>query len=131
VAPKLTGWLLSILILATWIFSWWRGTRRFRLWFALLAPAACVLGVVVSLIAAGAQADGGCSSSCSGSAVQRWAASFDAPTPGIVWLETSALRALVVAVALSVLTLVVEYILLVLRDSRAARSQGHRRTPPH
>ena len=129
--PKLIDWLPSILILAIWVFSWWRGTRRFRLWFALLAPMACMLGVVVGLIGAGTQADDACSSSCAGSAVQRWAESFDAPSPSIVWLQTSALLALFVAVALTVLTLVVEYILLVLRDSREARSQGQSRHPPH
>jgi hypothetical protein len=128
--PKLTDWLLSILIVAMWVFSWWRGTRRFRLWFALLAPLVCVLGIVVGLIGAGSQADGSCSSSCAGSAVQRWAENVDSPSTSIIWLETSALLALFVAVALTVLTLIVEYILLVLRDSREARSQGQSRHPP-
>ncbi|MFG1604958.1 hypothetical protein [Actinoplanes sp. NPDC049265] len=116
--PTLTDWLPSILILATWVLSWWRGTRRFRLWFALLAPTACLVGVVAGLLGAGAQAGVGCSSSCPGGAVQRWAASVDAPSPGVAWLEASALRALLVAVVLAVLTLGVEYILLVLRDAR-------------
>jgi hypothetical protein len=120
--PKLTDWLLSILLVAIWVVSWWRGTRRFRLWFALLAPFVCMLGIVVGLIGAGSQADGSCRSSCAGSAVQRWAESFDSPSTSIAWLETSALRGLFVAVALTVLTLIVEYILLVLRDSREERS---------
>lgn len=114
----MTDWLPSILLAAIWLLSWWRGTRRFRLWFALLAPLACVLGIVFGLVEADSQADGSCSSSCAGSAVQRWAESFDSPSRSVAWLEMSALRALFVAVALTGLTLFVEYILLVGRDSR-------------
>jgi len=113
---KLIAWLPSVLLVAVWLLSWWLGTRQFRLWFALLAPLACVLGFVVGLIEAGSQADGSCSSSCAGSAVQRWAGSIDSPSASVAWLETSALRALSVAVAVTVLTLVVEYVLLVRRD---------------
>jgi hypothetical protein len=123
VEPKLTDWTLPVLVMAIWVPSWWCGTRRFRLWFALLAPFACALGIILGLIGAGSQADGSCHSSCAGSAVQRWAESFDSPSPAIAWLQTSSLRALLVAVTLTILTLVVEYILLVLRDSREARAQ--------
>ena len=113
---RLTDWFPSMLLVAIWVFSWWRGTRRIRLWFALLAPFLCVLGLVAGLIGAGSQATGACSSSCAGGAVQRWAESFDSPSTGVAWLETSALLALPVAVALTVLTLVVEYIVLVRRE---------------
>jgi hypothetical protein len=113
---KLTGWLPSVLLVAVWVLSWWRGTRRFRLWFALLAPSFCVLGFLAGLIGAGSQAGGSCSSSCAGGAVQRWTESFDSPSASVAWLETSTLLALPVAIALTVLTLVAEYVLLVLRD---------------
>jgi hypothetical protein len=46
----LTEWILPVLLLTIRVPSWWRGTRRFRLWFALLAPVACVAGVVLALI---------------------------------------------------------------------------------
>jgi hypothetical protein len=126
---KPADWLLSILLVAVWMFSWWRGTRRFRLWFALLAPLVCVLGIVAGLIGAGSQAGASCSPSCAGSAVQRWAESFDSPSTSVAWLETSALLALFVAVALTVLTLVVEYV-LVLRDSGEERSREQSVHPP-
>ncbi|MEV8506746.1 hypothetical protein AB0368_18300 [Actinoplanes sp. NPDC051475] len=116
--PKLIDWILPGLVLAIWMLSWWAGTRRFRLWFALLAPFACTLGLILGLIGAGSQADGSCSSSCAGGAVQRWAADFDSPSASVVWLQASSRLALFVAVVLTVLTLVVEYILLVLRDRR-------------
>ncbi|MEV4705085.1 hypothetical protein [Actinoplanes sp. NPDC049316] len=112
-------WLLPILLPAVWVLSWVWGTRRFRLWFALLAPFVCASGFVLGVVAAGSQADSSCSSpACDGGAVQRWAASFDSPPPAVVWLQTSSLAALFVAVVLTVLTLIVEYVLLVLRDSR-------------
>ena len=118
-----SSWLLSILLVTIWAVAWWRGTRRFRLWFALLAPAFCVLGIVAAVLGALSGSDASCtSSSCPGGAVQRWAASFDAPSAGVLWLEGNALLALGVAVALTVLTLVVEYVLLVLRDSPGERS---------
>ncbi|MFI7596426.1 hypothetical protein [Actinoplanes sp. NPDC049681] len=120
----LTDWILPTVVLAVWGLSWWLGTRRFRLWFAVLAPFASVVGVVLGVLGAGSQADGECSSSCAGGAVQRWAASFDSPSPGVVWLQTSAILALFVAVVLTVLTLIIEYVLLVLRDSGEERSGG-------
>jgi hypothetical protein len=79
VEPTLTDWILSIIVPAIWVPSWWPGTRRFRLWFALLAPFVCALGFILGLIGADSPADGSCSSSCDGSAVQRWAESFDSP----------------------------------------------------
>jgi hypothetical protein len=115
---NLTDWILPVLLLAIWVPSWWRGTRRFRLWFALLAPAGCVAGIVVALIGAGAQASGSCSTTCDGSAVQRWADSYDSPSALTAWLGNSSVLALGVAVVLTLSTLTVEYILLVLRDKR-------------
>jgi hypothetical protein len=118
----LADWILPVLLLAIWVPSWWRGTRRFRLRFALLAPVACVVGIILGLIGANAQSDGSCSSSCDGSAVQRWADSVDSPSGVSAWLGKSSLLAFGVAVALTLITLIVEYILLVRRDSREARS---------
>jgi hypothetical protein len=119
----LADWILPVMLLVVWVASWWRGTRRFRLWFALLAPAGCVAGIILALIGSGSQADGSCSSSCDGSAVQRWADSYDSPSGATAWLGKSSVLALGVALALTVITLIVEYILLVLRDSREARAQ--------
>jgi hypothetical protein len=130
---KLSDWILPVLVLAIWVPSWWLGTRRFRLWFALLAPWACVLGIslglVLELSGVDSQVDT-CTSSCAGGAVQRWAATIDSPPPSIVWLQTSSLLALAVAAVLTVLTLIVEYVLLVLRDSRAARSRRREGVAP-
>jgi hypothetical protein len=61
--------------------------------------------------------------------VQRWADSVDSPAGASAWLGRSSLLALGVALALTVVTLIVEYILLVLRDSREARS--YRESGPH
>jgi hypothetical protein len=113
----MTDWILPILLLAIWVPSWWRGTRRFRLWFALLAPVACGFGFILGVIGAITQADGPCSA-CAGGVVLNWADSVDSPTGVSAWLETSSLPALGVALALTVLTLIVEYVLLVQRDSR-------------
>ena len=52
--------------------------------------------------------------------MQRWADSSG--SPGSAWLGRNAVLALGVALALTVITLVVEYVLLVMRDRRAARS---------
>ena len=120
--PKLSDWPLSVLVVTIWVVAWWRGTRRFRLWFALLAPALCLIGVVAGLLGALSGSDASCTSpSCPGSAVQRWAESMDAPPAGALWLESNALLALGVAVALTVLTLIVEYILLVRREPDGKR----------
>ena len=127
---SLTDWILPILLLVIWVPSWWRCTRRFRLWFSLLAPFACVVGIILGLIGANAQADDPCSSSCAGSAVQRWAPSFDSPPGGVAWLIESSLLALAVAVALTVVTLIVEYILLVRRDPREAPLQRQSERDP-
>lgn len=116
---RLIDWILPVLLVAVWASSWRLGTRRFRLWFAVLAPWVCVAGVILALAGSNAQADGSCPGgaySCDGGAVQRWAASFDSPPASVVWFETSSLLALGVAVALLFLTLIVEYILLVLRQ---------------
>lgn len=112
--------ILPLLLLAVWVASWW-GTRRLRLWFALLAPMACVAGVVLAAIGSVSQASGSCSPSCDGSAVQRWAAGVDSPSAPVAWLGGNSVVALGVAVVLTVITLIAEYVLLVLRDSRQPR----------
>ncbi|BEL05340.1 hypothetical protein Q0Z83_035310 [Actinoplanes sichuanensis] len=118
---NLSDLVLPVLLVVVWVRSWWRGTRRFRLWFALLAPTGCVAGLVLAVIGAFSGAGSSCSgSSCTGSRVQRWAADVDAPSDVLVWWGRNAQLGLAVAVVLTVVTLIVEYILLVRRDSREA-----------
>lgn len=101
-------WILPALLVVVWALSW-RGSRRFRLWFALLAPAGAVAGLVLGVVTAlsGPSEPGG--------GVAQWAADTDGGSRSADWVFASSLAALVVAVLLTVLTLVAEYLLLVRR----------------
>jgi hypothetical protein len=101
--------VLPVLLLAVWVTSWWLGTRRFRLWFALLAPWVCVAGIILAAFGSLSQADASCSMSCDGSAVQRWAAEVDSPSATVVWLGRNSVAGLGLALALTGITLIVEY----------------------
>lgn len=116
----LTYWILPALLVVVWAQPWWRNSRRFRLWFALLAPFACVVGIIVGLLGSTADGDGGCAKPCKGGLVQHWAGSVDSSS---AFAASSAL-ALFVAVALTIVTLIVEYVLLVRRDSADASPDG-------
>ncbi|GAA4608240.1 hypothetical protein BJY16_006740 [Actinoplanes octamycinicus] len=120
--PDLTSAILPALVLAIWVPSWWRRTRGFRLRFALLAPVVCGLGFVMAAFLALTQGGGSCPGSCPGGAVQRWAAGADNPAPLVAWLGASSLLAFLVSVVLTVVTLIVEFVLLVRRDARAGRT---------
>ena len=76
-----------------------------------------MVGFILGVIGAFARADGPCSA-CAGGVVLNWANSVASPTGVSAWLENSSLPALGVALALTVLTLIVEYVLLVQRVSR-------------
>ncbi len=109
-------WGLPVLFLAVWLALWWR-SRPVRLWFALLAPVAAVLGVCAGFLhhdEAGPCTRGSCHD------VPHWAASVDSASGGSL-LSTSALLTLPLAVTLSLITLVVEYIMLVRRQNAEAR----------
>jgi hypothetical protein len=106
--------------------SWWRGSRRFRLWLALLAPAGAVAGLIAGVIATLSEP------SEPGAGVSQWASDVDGSTGFGDWLFSSSLLALFVAVPLTVVTLVVEYILLVRRTSGARlRRLGQGRDHAH
>jgi H+/Cl- antiporter ClcA len=114
---NLTFWILPVLLLGIWAQSWWRGSRRFRLWFALLAPFACVVGTILGLLGSVTDSDDTCALPCDGGLVEHWAAGVDSSSGSAAWLGTGSLLALFVAVPLTIVTLIVEYVLLVRRDS--------------
>jgi hypothetical protein len=116
-----SSWTLPAALVAIWLVGWWRGSRRFRLWFALLAPAAAVAGLVLGVLAALEEAD-----TPRGADVAQWAASVDGSSGFGTWLSGNSWHAVVVAVPLTVLTLIIEYVLLVLRDSGRDRQPGRR-----
>jgi hypothetical protein len=52
---------------------------------------------------------------------RHWAAGVDSSSGPAAWLGAGSLLALFLAVALTIVTLIVEYVLLVLRDRREAQ----------
>jgi hypothetical protein len=104
------AWILAVMVVGAWALSWWCGTRRFRLWFALLAPFGAVVGLVAGLVSMVS----GCTSACAGNTQNR-VGNADAVTGSAAGLVINFWVALPVTVALTLTTLVVEYILLVRR----------------
>ncbi|MEU8813810.1 hypothetical protein [Actinoplanes sp. NPDC048796] len=79
-----------------------------------LAALACGTGLVIGLVAALGGPD------TPGSGVQHWADAFGSTSPAITWLGQTSLLGLGTAAGLTVLTLLTEGTLLVLRLTRAA-----------
>ncbi|MFF5076543.1 hypothetical protein ACFY36_05800 [Actinoplanes sp. NPDC000266] len=100
----LLAWTLPVLIMTLWALSWRFSTRLFRLYFCPLAGLVCVAGLILGLVDAfGGDSSGG---------VQQWADGFGSE-PGIAaWIGATSLLGLGVAAALTVLTLIVEGVLL-------------------
>lgn len=115
-------WILAALVLVTWVAAW-RGSRRFRLWFAVLAPIAAIGGIVLGVALTIAQGPGPCVGRQCGS-VAGFAAGLDNPTGIDAMLQANSLLALFVAAPLSTLTLIVEFVLLVRRQNREAAEEA-------
>jgi hypothetical protein len=94
---------LAALLLVAWLCSWW-GSRRFRIWFALLAP----FGVVAAIVAAFLSVPAG---SCAHGCVEGWAENVDSSEA-----LANAAAALPVSLAIAVLTLIAELVLFLRRN---------------
>jgi len=106
---------LSVLLVVAWSPLWWRG-RRIRLWFAGLAPLGAVVGVFLGLLAYLGERGPVRPVSCTPALCGGWegVAPYRDATSGIGQLIIgNSLLALIVAVALGLLTLVVELLTLV------------------
>ena len=114
---------LPVLLVVAWSLLWWRGSRRIRLWFVGLAPFGAVVGVVLGLLEylgeRGPVRPVSCTPALCGVTAYRDATSG----PGRLIFGNS-LLALIVAVALGVLTLVVELLLAGGRTTLRLRTQG-------
>jgi hypothetical protein len=116
--------LLAGLLVIVWALSWW-GTRRFRIWFVLLAPLGAVVTIVLAFLSVPA---GSCERGC----VEGWADNVDG-SEGVA----GSLAALYASVVLAPITLIAELVLF-LRRNPVARPSGDRptgdsaptRTPP-
>lgn len=118
-------WVLPALVLVIWVAAWWR-SRRFRLWFALLAPVAAVGGIVLGLaltVSEGREAASSCVGRSCGN-VSGFAAGMDGATGIDAVVGAGSVLALLVAVPLTVVTLIVEYVLLVRRQNRQAAQEA-------
>ncbi|GLY07727.1 hypothetical protein [Actinoplanes sp. NBRC 101535] len=115
--------IAGVLVLGTWVAAWWR-SRRFRLRFALLAPAAAIAGIVLALVVT-VETGRAAAGSCAGTDchdVAGFTARLDSPDGFAGLLGANATVALFVAVPLTAVTLIVEYILLVRRQNREDRA---------
>jgi hypothetical protein len=97
---------LAGLVVAVWVWSWW-GPRPFRLWFALLSPFGAVAAIVLAFMSV---PRGSCDHGC----VEGWANNVDS-SEGLA----NALMTFPVAVAIAVITGIVELVLLVRRNPPA------------
>jgi hypothetical protein len=95
--------LLAGLVVAVWVWSWW-GPRPFRLWFALLSPFGAVAAIVLAFMSV---PRGSCDHGC----VEGWANNVDS-SKGLA----NALMPFPVAVAIAVITGIVELVLFVRRN---------------
>ncbi|XVV16002.1 hypothetical protein ACQP2X_17105 [Actinoplanes sp. CA-131856] len=89
--------------------SWRFSTREFRLYFGPLAGLVCVAGLIFGLVdafSAGGEEGGG---------VQQWADGFGPTSEVAAWVGATSLLGLGAAAALTVLTLIVEGVLLLRR----------------
>lgn len=118
---------LPVLLVVAWLLLWWRGSRRIRLWFVGLAPFGAVVGVVLGLLEYLGERGPVRPVSCTPALCGDWGgvtAYRDATSgPGRLIFGNS-LLALIVAVALGVLTLVVELLLAGGRTTLRLRTSG-------
>ena len=128
----ITGWswecyLLPVLLVVAWPLLWWRGSRRIRLWFAGLAPLGAAAGAVLGLLENSWERSQAGPVSCPTSHCDMsvlFAADVDSASILGMLIAINSLLALLVAVALRVLTLVVELLLAGGRTTLRLRTQG-------
>ncbi|MBO3740910.1 hypothetical protein [Actinoplanes flavus] len=108
-------WVLPALLVVAWVRLWW-ASRRARLWFAGLTPPgafAVILLGVVELSAPTSQPSGGSED------LSVRIAALDSSTG--MMIMTAGWIALIVAIALTIITFVVETTLMVRRSEKAER----------
>jgi hypothetical protein len=112
------AWVLPGLLVAVWALLWWQGSRRARLWFAFLAPPGAILVVILAVVQSLQDADAaqGCTGGPCDKDVAHFAAGVD--TAQGTLLSTNAFLALAVSLPLFLITMTVEYVLLVRRQNR-------------
>jgi hypothetical protein len=116
-----------LLLVVAWSLLWWRGRRRIRLWFVGLAPFAAAVGVVLGLLEYLGERGPVRPVSCTPALCGDWGGvtAYRDATSGIGRLIFgNSLLALIVAVALGVLTLVVELLLAGGRTSLRLSTSG-------
>jgi len=119
---------LPVFLVVAWALLWWRGSRRIRLWFVGLAPFGAVVGMVIGALAYFAERGPVRPCTPASCGVGGDVTSYRDPTSGIGKLIFgNSLLGLIVAMALVVLTLVVE---LLLADGRTALRRGKSETEP-
>ena len=107
------SWLLGLV----WVASWW-GPRRLRVWFAMLAP----FGSVALIVAAFLSVPRG---SCEHGCVLGWAGGVDGSRT-----LADATTTLPVAVAIAVITGLVELVLLIRRNPSSPVDEGPSSSDP-
>ena len=129
----ITGWswecyLLPVLLVVAWPLLWWRGSRRIRLWYAGLTPLGAVAGFILGAVVA--LNNSACrGAACDSRGAQRAAgerAWFDLG----VSIMSNAVLGFAVAVALGLITLVVELVLLGVRARRRTALRRSGEVPP-
>jgi hypothetical protein len=127
------GWswecyLLPVLLVVAWPLLWWRGSRRIRLWFAGLTPLGAFAGFFVGAVVA--LNNSSCvGAGCDSRGMQRAAgerAWFDLG----VSIMSNAMLGFATAVALGLLTAVVELTLLGVRVRRRTALRRSAKPPP-
>jgi hypothetical protein len=105
------SYFLAAVLVVAWVLSWW-GSRRFRLWFTLLAPFGAVAAIVLAFLSVPA---GSCTNGC----VEGWANNVDSSEN-----IANALAALPVSLVLAAITLIAELVLFVRRNPPAPKPGG-------
>ena len=128
-------YLLSALLVVAWPLLWWRGSRRIRLWWAGLTPLGAVAAYFLGGLVGSWGRNGG-AVPCTGgggacdTAWEPGAGDSAAISDlGLVIMINSVL-AFLVAVALGLLTLVVELVLLGARARRRTTLRRSEEAPP-
>jgi len=128
-------YVLSLLLVVAWPLLWWRGSRRIRLWYAGLTPLGAYAGFILGAVVGSWGRNGG-AVPCTGgggacdTAWEPGAGDSAAISDlGMVFMINSVL-AFLVAVALGLLTLVVELVLLGVRARSRTTLRRSEEAPP-
>ena len=122
-------YLLPGLLVVAWPLLWWRGSRRIRLWWAGLTPLGAVAGVSLGLLVDSWERIQAGPVSCPTSDCDIWGLFAAGPMLGMAIVINSVL-AFLVAVALGLLTVVVELVLLGARARSRTTLRRSEEAPP-